>query len=244
MTLVEFLSPLRTASHMSRLLSVLYWHTEHCDEGCMSTARIREIIVSIRYKNAKKVNISDVLARAGHFVDRQECSPRRFCWQLTDSGKREVERLLSIPHQTMKTVEDVRSVLAGIRDAAACKYVEEAIKALEAGALRASVVFLWAGATQTIREECFAKGPAVLSAELLRHNQKASTVRRLEDLTAVKDRDLLEATPGLGVFDNSQKKALVQCLDLRNQCGHPSSYWPRELRVKAFIEDVVGIVWL
>jgi len=243
MSIVEFIGPLRKASHKARMIAILYWHAAWNGEECMSTARIREVLVSIRYKNAKRLNISDVLARAEHLVDRREVASGKYCWTLTDSGKREVEDLLGIDHTTREASDDVRSILGAIGNVAARKYVEEAILALESGALRASAVFLWAGAMQTIREKCFAKGATVLLAELKRHSQKTATIRRLEDLTAVKDRDLLESTPGLGVFDGQQKKALVECLNLRNQCGHPSSYWPRKLRIKAFIEDVAGIVW-
>jgi len=242
-SLVEFIAPLRGGSHKTRMIAVLYWHAVHNSEECMSTGRIREVLVSIRYRNAKGLNISDVLAKAEHLVDRREISPGKFCWTLTNSGRREVESLLGVESSAREAADDVRSILKAIGDAAARKYVEEAILALESGALRASVVFLWAGAMQTIREKCFAKGAATLSAELMRHNQKATRIRRLEDLSATKDRDLLESTPGLGVFDGTQKKVLVACLDLRNQCGHPSSYWPRKLRVKAFIEDVAGIIW-
>ena len=46
----------------------------------------------------------------------------------------------------------------------------------------------------------------------------------------------------MSVIDKSEKGHLKQALDLRNDCGHPVKYKPRENKVSAFIEDVVSIV--
>ena len=53
----------------------------------------------------------------------------------------------------------------------------------------------------------------------------------------------MDALPDLGVVDKAQKDTLVDALNLRNRCGHPTKVKPGVNKAKSFIEDVVGIVF-
>lgn len=123
-------------------------------------------------------------------------------------------------------------------------YIEEAIKCLSVGALRAAVVFLWTGSIRTLQREAFAKGATKLNAAILKHDPKARTVKKLEDFAYIKDAVSLLAFQELGILDKGEKGALEEALNLRNRCGHPTSYVPGIKKASSFIEDVVGIVFV
>jgi len=54
----------------------------------------------------------------------------------------------------------------------------------------------------------------------------------------------LQAFQELGMVDKGEKSTLDEALNLRNRCGHPTNYVPRDHKAASFIEDVTGIVFL
>lgn len=243
MTLVEFISPIRRGKQPDLVKATLFWAHEYAGQDCLSVSEIREHLIEARTVGARKWNISDTLRKAGGDVNRCKKDGARGGWCLTDTGARTLRDQLGLATVTVIAASDVRVVLRGIQDTDAARFVEESVKCLEATANRAAVVFLWSGAIQTLRTRCVGVGVKNVNAEVVKHVQKARAIRKVEDLAHIKDSDLLKVLKGLGLIDKSQKSALDSCLTLRNSCGHPGSYWPKEQKVKAFIEDVVGIVW-
>jgi hypothetical protein len=86
------------------------------------------------------------------------------------------------------------------------------------------------------------KGDAAVTAAIQRQDQKARAIKKVDDFAYVKERMFLDALLDLGIVDKSQKDTLVDALNLRNRCGHPTKTRPG-VKAKSFIEDVVGIVW-
>ena len=134
-------------------------------------------------------------------------------------------------------------LLAKIKDEGARGYVEEAVTCLREGAMRAAVVFTWAGAIRTLHEEALGKGESALNGALKKQYQGSRTVAAIEDFGWIKDRTFLDACPDLGILDKGQKQTLIGWLDLRNNCGHPTNYQPGVKKVSAFIEDIISIVF-
>src|SRR6185312_2722546 len=171
----------------------------------------------------------------------------RGVWAITETGEKKVESLLGIPGRKAvpqaKDVAALTSLVASQRDDAVRGYMEEAIKCLEVDALRAAVVFLWAGAIRTLQEGALGKGRKPLNAALLKFDPKSREVKKVEDFAYVKDRWLLLAAGELGMIDKGERGTLEEALNLRNRCGHPTKYRPRSAKVSAYIEDVVGIVF-
>ena len=61
----------------------------------------------------------------------------------------------------------------------------------------------------------------------------------------MKDDFTIQLSNRLGLYDKNQKNELINsCLGLRNKCGHPSRYNPKPNKVKAFIEDMISMVFL
>jgi hypothetical protein len=243
-TLVEFLAPLRDASQRDKVVATLYFLEHHRDQPDASVAEIIGALRQARIAGVAKWNVPRALSAAGENVDRAGTHPAR--WYLTDSGQRYcVETLgLSAPRSTIAhDVSVLTAVAKDISDDDVRAYVEEAITCLEAGALRAAIVFLWTGAIRQLHEQAIASGLEDLNDALVKHDPKSREVKTVDDFAYIKDSTFLDAARALGMLDKGEKDTMVESLNLRNRCGHPTRYRPRESKTKGFIEDVVGIVF-
>jgi hypothetical protein len=184
---------------------------------------------------------------AGEFVDSPESDEKgRRLWQLTGTGEQRVRDLLVLPTAEAEIEHNVTALGALARkvsDETVRGYVEEAIKCLQAGALRAAVVFLWTGAIRTLHEGALKKSSVTLNTALRTQDPKARSVSRIEHFAWIGDRTFLDASPDMGLLDKGQKDTLVDALNLRNRCGHPTKYRPGEAKAKGFIEDLLSIVF-
>jgi len=135
------------------------------------------------------------------------------------------------------------SITTTISDSDIRDYVEEAIECLKVKARRACVVFTWTGAIRTVQNKMLAFGEKSLNAALKKHDQNARKVNSIDHFAYIQDKTTLLAAQDLGLFDKTEKDTLVEALGLRNRCGHPGKYKPKEKKVSGFIEDLVSIVF-
>jgi hypothetical protein len=214
----------------------------------MSVDQVRSALAQARLPNARRVNVADVLAKSGHYVDAPDSDARaRKLWQLTEPGRQYVRKLMDLPADRPEIEQDVSSlrVLSGkIADPIVQGFVDEAVTCLSVDALRAAVVFLWSGAIRTLQERMLAlHGSRSVTAAVTKHDPKASAVKKIEDFAAVKDRITLLAARELAVIDKGQWTILQSDLDLRNQCGHPTKFKPGPKKASSLIEDIVNNVF-
>ncbi len=245
-TLAEFLAPLRKSSRRDQVLAILYFETRLGDAEAISSVDIRAGLKKARVPGHASVNVSDVLGKAGHLVDSTKGGGARLQWHLTDSGVAYVKGIVQADPGDIDVVNDastLTSLAQSIADDVVRSYVEESVLCLQAGALRAAVVFLWSGAIRVVQEKCLAHGAAALNAAITKHDPKAKRVQKIEDFAAIKDVTTLLAARELGVIDKGQWQTLGEGLDLRNRSGHPTRYRPGVKKASSFIEDVVGIVF-
>lgn len=246
MTLVEFLAPLANGKHQDRVLAVLYFRERYEQTTTLTVDDIRQGLKTARVKGWAKVNVADVLNKAGPLVDTKGLAKKRRLWTLTDSGREHVRDLLGLPAADPEIEHDVgtlQGLVSAVADDDVRGYLEEGVKCLQVGALRACVVFLWTAAIRTIQAAALARGSAAVTAAIQRHDPKARAVGRLDDFAHVKDATLLLAAKDLGVIDKNEKDTLTESLNLRNRSGHPGKYRPGVKKVSAFVEDVTSIVF-
>lgn len=122
-------------------------------------------------------------------------------------------------------------------------YLLEAMKCISARAYRAAVVFGWTAAIRNIHHRCLRHSLSSLNQFIKKHKPKAKEIRKLDDFAYVNDQVILNVSQDLGEFDKNETAILGHCLDLRNKCGHPGKYRPEALRVTAFMEDLVTVVF-
>jgi hypothetical protein len=247
-SLVEFVAPVAAAGNRDRSLAVLYYAQFVEGHASMTAPELRDRLVDARVPKARRVNVADVLAHARHLVDsvRAEGTVAR-SWHLTVSGKEHVEALLGLSTVEPEVLNDVAALRArslAIKDDVVRGYVEEAILCLQVNALRATVVFLWAGAMRKLQEDVFASHQAkAITASIQKHDPKTRPLDTVDDFAGVRDKFSLLAMRDLGRIDKGEWATLEEALSLRNRCGHPTRYRPGSKKVASFVEDLTGIVF-
>lgn len=246
MTLVEFIHPVKQSKRLDQVLCVLYFLKRYEHHDSSTVAEVRGGLSRGRVSKPKEINVASVLANAAPYVDNVGKRGGSFLWTITETGEEYVRNLLQLPSvepEVEQSVGSLESLSARLEDEVVRGYVEEAITCIRARALRASVVFLWSGAVQVLREEAWSKGSKAVNAAVLKHDPKARRLNKADDFAYVRDEVLLLACQELGIFDKGQRGTMNEALGLRNKCGHPTKYKAGVAKVTSFIEDVTGIVW-
>lgn len=246
MTLVEFLAPLRNGTHQERVLAVLYFKERYEGQPALTVEQLRQGLKAARVPRWSRVNVADVLNKSGPLANTHGLQGKRRLWSLTDSGTQHVRELLKLPQVDVEVEHDVstlQAVVAKVTDPEVQDYLEEALKCLRVGALRACVVFVWTGAIRTLQNDLLKSGGAAVTTAIQKHDPKARAVHKLDDFAYVKDALTLLAARDLGVLDKNEKDTLEDALGLRNRCGHPSKYKAGVKKVSGYIEDVVSVVF-
>jgi integrase len=139
---------------------------------------------------------------------------------------------------------DLEYIMEKVTDREEKDYLLEGLKCFKANALRAGVIFLWSAAAYKIQKKCMNIGVNLINTELQIINKGAKKITVLEDFEYVKDSNLLDLACRLKIIDKHKKDELKNtCLDLRNKCGHPGNYKPKEQKIKAFVEDIIGMLY-
>jgi hypothetical protein len=150
-----------------------------------------------------------------------------------------LDRLLASQDQEEVDTTVLTNILSGLPDLDERDYFSEAISCYRIKAFRAAVVLAWQAVVRRIHLECFSHGLSELNTVLVRHDQKAREIRSMDDLGLIKESVLLDVARDLGIFDKNVKGVLVECLGLRNRCGHPGKYSPGPSKVAAYLEDLI-----
>lgn len=224
----------------------MYFHEQIENGEPVTVEALRALIKRARIPKAGKFNLSDTLAKSAPYVETVGKQGFRFIWRLTSSGQDHVRTLLGLPSKDIEIENDVSSLsrlVASISDADIADYLGEAIRCLQVSALRATVVFLWAGAVKKLRDDAFGCGSRNVTGAVTKFDPKVKPIKKVDDLVLVKESVLLLALQELGIVDKNQRTVLEDCLDLRNKCGHPGKYKVGQKKVSSFVEDLVGIVF-
>lgn len=139
---------------------------------------------------------------------------------------------------------DLEYLLIKVTDKEERDYLEEGIRCFKANALRAGVIFLWTASIYKIQKLCLTEKLGYINRELKLVYANARTIKVIDDFGYIKDEYLLEMACRIKVIDKTKKEILKKdCLDLRNKCGHPGKYKPKSIKIKAFVEDIIGMLY-
>jgi len=97
----------------------------------------------------------------------------------------------------------------------------EALRAVEFGLFRAAHVLAWAGFIDFLHNYLWDGYEAELGQERAKWN-----VQSAEDLRDQGDFQVIEAGKVVGAYSKTLMKALHGHLNTRNECAHPSEYYP------------------
>src|SRR2546430_9090538 len=107
MTLGEFLDPVHKGTHQARVLAVLYYYERYQSQSALTVDDIRDALKRARVRRAAKVNVADVLAKAGACVDTVGTKGTKKLWSLTETGRRTVRETLGLPAADIEVEHDV-----------------------------------------------------------------------------------------------------------------------------------------
>ncbi|MCH7974366.1 MAG: hypothetical protein IH949_10860 [Bacteroidetes bacterium] len=246
MILVEFIAPIIRSPHKDKILAVLYYSDRYKMKESLTVDAIKTELKLSRVPKFKKINVADVLNKSGHFVDSPGTEGSKRLWRLTESGKQYIRNLLGLPLTDIEIEHDVASLLTitdTLNDQQVKDYINEGVKCLQVGALRACVVFLWSGAIRIVQNELLTYNQVHLNTSIKKYDPKTRIIKSIDHFAYVKDKTTILSALDLGMFDKNQKDTLEEALNLRNRCGHPGKYKPGPKKVSSFIEDVVTLVF-
>lgn len=139
---------------------------------------------------------------------------------------------------------DLEYILSKVTDEEERDYLSEGLRCFKANALRAGVIFLWTASVYKIQKMCLTQSLGYINTELKKIYPKAKEIKVIDDFGYIKDEYLLELACRLKLLDKTKKEELKNtCLDLRNKCGHPGKYKPKGQKIKAFVEDIIGMLY-
>ena len=139
---------------------------------------------------------------------------------------------------------DLEYIVLKINDKEERDYLQEGVNCFKGNALRAGVIFLWTAAIHKIQTKCMTVNLATVNSELKKIYANSKQIKVIDDFEYIKDEYLLDLACNLKVFDKTIKGVLKNsCLDLRNKCGHPGRYKPKQQKIKGFVEDIIGTLY-
>lgn len=141
-------------------------------------------------------------------------------------------------------VNYLRESLTSITNSDILDHLNEAIDCYSIGAIRAAIIFFWNAAMITIQNHCKTHSIEEINNQLLTKSHPNKTIKNIDEIEMLKDSVILDLALRLGIYDRNIKNVLMECLGLRNKCGHPGQYRPGEKKILAFFEDITKHVFL
>lgn len=145
---------------------------------------------------------------------------------------------------SFKKVYDIS--LLKVKDKAERDYLEEALRARDADAIRGSVVISWNAVMHNIYRRIDKYGTANFIRQLKIDNPKYNNIKpikSIEDYQQIKDTDIITFSNKYGVINQGVAKQLHHYLDLRNDCGHVRVWKPSEKLIEAFFEFTLNNIF-
>lgn len=123
-------------------------------------------------------------------------------------------------------------------------YLLEAIQCFDSGALRAGIVITWIAAMRNLQNKLLKYHSLhSINTAIEKHVREPKPIRSITDFAYILEGVQLKAACDLGQIEKNEKLVLENCLDLRNNCGHPGQYKPEEYKALAFLEDLLTIIF-
>jgi hypothetical protein len=140
------------------------------------------------------------------------------------SFEQEAHTILAIHEASPSRIvllEDTYSQLSGL-SLRQDELIRQALRCIENGLFRAAHVMAWAGFVDFVEDKL-----ASDYLKELRRTRPNWNVKLIDDLRErVPEYQLIEACRDVGLCSKNEAKALLGLLNRRNECAHPSNYFP------------------
>jgi hypothetical protein len=115
-------------------------------------------------------------------------------------------------------------------------FLEEAVGCLENNFKRAAVVLSWQGALSIVQNYVVNKKLSEFNVEALSRKLIKNDINSVEQLQRIQEADQLICFEAIQVISKSVKSSLIECLNRRNNCGHPNDFKIRDGQVAGHLE--------
>jgi hypothetical protein len=120
------------------------------------------------------------------------------------------------------------------------EFVIEAIECLKSRSYRASILMAWSGSLAVLQRHVFDNFLNEFNSDAMANNLLKKPVSNILDMRdGMKDSHFLDVIRRISLIDDSIKRSLKSCLDLRNNCAHPSEFRIGESAVFHCIENLL-----
>ena len=114
--------------------------------------------------------------------------------------------------------------------------LRQSIRCIESSLFRAAHVLAFAGLMDFLEEKLAQDGFVALNSARPKWN-----IHSLEDLReTVSDHQIIEVLNEVRYCSKTEKKALLGLLNKRNECAHPSDYYPNLNETLGYISEVIS----
>lgn len=113
--------------------------------------------------------------------------------------------------------------------------LRQALRCVENGLYRAAHVMAWAAFADFLEEKLQSDG--LVKVRAARPAWKGATMAEMREY--VPERQLVEVTQAVGLCTKNEAKALVGLLDRRNECAHPSAYFPQMNESLGYVSELL-----
>ena len=114
--------------------------------------------------------------------------------------------------------------------------LRQALRCIENELYRAAHVMAWAAFMDFLEEKLASDGLVKLRA--IRPSWKASSVEELRENMV--EFQLIDSARDLGLVGKTEAKALQGLLSKRNECGHPSNYFPGLNEALGYVSELLN----
>ncbi len=155
-----------------------------------------------------------------------------------------IDKLINKNLET-ENFKDLEHLVFELQNSDEIDYLMEGLGCFRNGLLRAGVIFLWSAVIKNIRQKIIDSTElSVINKELQILVPKIKQIKNVDSFEFIKDETTLHLSERVGLYGKFEKNELINsCLGLRNKCGHPSNYKPEMQKVKAFVEDILNMVY-
>jgi hypothetical protein len=202
---------------------------------------IKEMGSDNGFAEIQKWNVSVTLGKAKGLALRLKDG-----WSLTSNGRKHVTELDVLPHNSSAKVinqsTQLRLLISKIVESDTQSFLNEAINAYEYGLYRSAVVLSWAGAVSLLYDQVIKTKLQDFNKEASRLDPKWKHAKSKDDLGRMKESSFLDiiGSPPISIIGKNLKENLkVNCLKLRNSCGHPNSFQIGENMTSAHLETLI-----
>lgn len=143
------------------------------------------------------------------------------------------------PAQALQSLVDARAAAPSEY----ADYLDEAVSAYENGLYRAAILMVWAATIEHLYGVVRARKGGVKAIQAANRTRYGTArnyreIKKVDDLLYVSESQFLQLGEDAGIFNRNARQVLIERLNLRNRCGHPTGYTAGREETVVFIESL------